>query len=39
MLVAAVALRRRRASLSRLTPLEFEDVMPTELFPLKLGQE
>jgi hypothetical protein len=38
-LVAAVALRRRRASLSRLTPLEFEDIMPTELFPLKLGQE
>jgi hypothetical protein len=36
---AAVALRRRRIHLARLTPLEFEDVMPTELFPLRLGEE
>jgi hypothetical protein len=36
---AAVALRRRRLELSRITPLEFEDVLPTELVPLKLSQE
>jgi hypothetical protein len=35
----AVALRRRRLELSRITPLEFEDVLPTELVPLKLSQE
>jgi hypothetical protein len=38
-LVAALALRRRRVGLFRLTPLEFEDVLPTELNPLKLGPE
>ena len=39
LVAAVVALRRRRIGFSRITPLEFEDVMPTELFPLKLGEE
>jgi hypothetical protein len=39
-LVAALALRRRRTGLSLLTPLEFEDVLPAELYPLpRLGPE
>jgi len=36
-LFAAVALRQHRRHFSRLTPLQFEDSLPAELFPLKLG--
>jgi hypothetical protein len=37
LLAGALAIRGHRRHFSRLTPLQFEDALPTELFPLKLG--